>query len=74
MTVPTPSKVVCVGRNYPLHAAELGHTVPTRPLLFLKPPSSLIGNGVPIILPRESERVDHEAEIGVVIGRRCSDI
>ena len=70
MIVPQPSKVVCVGRNYPAHAAELGHTVPEHPLLFLKPPSSLIGNGEPIILPRESARVDHEAEIGVVVGRR----
>jgi 2-keto-4-pentenoate hydratase/2-oxohepta-3-ene-1,7-dioic acid hydratase in catechol pathway len=67
---PIPSKIVCVGRNYPAHAAELGHAVPERPLLFLKPPSSLIGNGEPIILPAESDRVDHEAEIGVVVGRR----
>ncbi len=65
-----PSKIVCVGRNYPAHAAELGHEVPERPLLFLKPPSSLIRNGEPIILPRESSRVDHEAEIGVVVNRR----
>lgn len=67
---PPPSKIVCVGRNYPAHAAELGHVVPTEPLLFLKPPSSLIGDGEPIILPRESSRIEHEAELGVVVSRR----
>jgi 2-keto-4-pentenoate hydratase/2-oxohepta-3-ene-1,7-dioic acid hydratase in catechol pathway len=67
----TPSKVVCVGRNYVEHAAELGNVVPDRPLLFLKPPSSVIGDGDPIVLPPQSGRVEHEGEIGVVIGRRC---
>lgn len=65
-----PSKIVCVGRNYADHARELGNEVPSAPLLFLKPPSAIIGNGERIILPPESERVEFEAEIGVVIGRR----
>jgi 2-keto-4-pentenoate hydratase/2-oxohepta-3-ene-1,7-dioic acid hydratase in catechol pathway len=66
-----PSKIVCVGRNYVKHAEELGNTVPERPLLFLKPPSSLIGDGEAIELPAESERVEHEGEIGVVMSARC---
>jgi 2-keto-4-pentenoate hydratase/2-oxohepta-3-ene-1,7-dioic acid hydratase in catechol pathway len=66
-----PSKIVCVGRNYAAHAAELGNAVPERPLLFLKPPSSLIRNGEAIVLPLESQQVEHEAEIGVVIGQRA---
>ena len=65
-----PSKIVCVGRNYADHARELGNEVPSAPLLFLKPPSAIIGNGERIILPPASERVEFEAEIGVVIGRR----
>jgi 2-keto-4-pentenoate hydratase/2-oxohepta-3-ene-1,7-dioic acid hydratase in catechol pathway len=65
------SKIVCVGRNYVKHAQELGNTVPERPLLFLKPPSSLIGDGDTIELPAESERVEHEGEIGVVVSARC---
>jgi 2-keto-4-pentenoate hydratase/2-oxohepta-3-ene-1,7-dioic acid hydratase in catechol pathway len=69
--VPRPSKIICVGRNYVAHARELGNEVPDRPLLFFKPPSSLIGDGEAIMLPPESERVEHEGEIGVVIGRRC---
>jgi len=68
--LPRPSKIVCVGRNYVDHAAELGHAVPKEPLLFLKPPSALIGNGDPIVLPPESTQVEYEGEIGVVIGRR----
>jgi 2-keto-4-pentenoate hydratase/2-oxohepta-3-ene-1,7-dioic acid hydratase in catechol pathway len=66
----TPSKILCVGRNYAAHARELGNDVPTEPLLFLKPPSALITNGDPILLPLSSTRVEHEAEIGVVIGKR----
>ena len=66
-----PSKVVCVGRNYADHAAELGNEVPPEPLLFLKPSTAVIGPGDPIALPPISERVDHEAELGVVIGRLC---
>lgn len=69
--LPRPSKIICVGRNYLAHARELGNEVPDRPLLFFKPPSSLIGDGEAIVLPPESERVEHEGEIGVVIGRRC---
>jgi len=64
-----PSKIVCVGRNYREHAKELGNEVPAEPLLFLKPPSSLIGDGDPIVLPAQSQRVEHEGEIGVVIDR-----
>lgn len=66
-----PSKIVCVGRNYLEHAKELGNVVPERPLLFLKPPSAIIRSGDAIVLPDESERVEHEGEIGVVIGARC---
>jgi len=69
-----PSKIVCIGRNYAAHAKELGNEVPKEPLLFLKPPSSLIGPGETVVLPPESERVEHEAELGVVIGRRVKRI
>ena len=65
-----PSKIVCVGRNYAAHARELGNEVPAQPLLFLKPPSSLIRDGAPIRLPAVSNRVEFEGEIGVVVGRR----
>ncbi|MBI4410139.1 MAG: fumarylacetoacetate hydrolase family protein [Gemmatimonadetes bacterium] len=68
--MPGPTKIVCVGRNYVAHARELGHDVPERPLLFLKPPSALCADGDAIVLPPESGRVDHEGEIAVVIGRR----
>jgi 2-keto-4-pentenoate hydratase/2-oxohepta-3-ene-1,7-dioic acid hydratase in catechol pathway len=70
MTSLRPSKIVCVGRNYAEHARELGNAVPERPLLFFKPPSALITNGEAIVLPAASSQVEHEAEIGVVIGRR----
>ncbi|MCM3871419.1 MAG: fumarylacetoacetate hydrolase family protein [Pyrinomonadaceae bacterium] len=70
----TPSKIVCVGRNYLEHAAELGNKMPDEPLLFLKAPSSVIGDGDTIELPRQSERVEHEGELGVVIGRRARHI
>lgn len=70
MSMPSPSKIVCVGRNYAEHARELGNAVPERPLLFFKPPSAIIGPGEPIVLPAASSQVEHEAEIGVVIGRR----
>ena len=63
-----PSKVVCVGRNYAAHAAELGHDVPSEPLLFLKPSTSVIGAHDPIRLPVQSKQVEHEAELAVVIG------
>jgi 2-keto-4-pentenoate hydratase/2-oxohepta-3-ene-1,7-dioic acid hydratase in catechol pathway len=71
-----PGKIVCVGRNYREHAKELGNAVPTSPLLFLKPPSAVIPGGVHIELPRLSQQVEYEAEIGVVIGtaiRRASE-
>jgi 2-keto-4-pentenoate hydratase/2-oxohepta-3-ene-1,7-dioic acid hydratase in catechol pathway len=63
-----PSKIVCVGRNYVEHAKELGNDVPTEPLLFLKPVSSLLAPGAPVVLPPESSKVEFEGEIGVVIG------
>lgn len=64
-----PSKIVCIGRNYVEHARELGNAVPdTEPLFFLKPPSSLIGDGDVIVLPPQSSQVEWEGEIGVVIG------
>src|ERR1017187_8801059 len=66
-----PSKIVCVGRNYPEHAKELGNEVPAEPLIFLKPPSSLIASGDAIVYPALSERVDYEGELGVIIGRRA---
>jgi 2-keto-4-pentenoate hydratase/2-oxohepta-3-ene-1,7-dioic acid hydratase in catechol pathway len=66
----TPSKIVCVGRNYVEHAKELGNEVPEVPLLFLKPPSSIISNGETIVLPPQSQQVEHEAELAVVIGKR----
>jgi 2-keto-4-pentenoate hydratase/2-oxohepta-3-ene-1,7-dioic acid hydratase in catechol pathway len=69
-----PSKIVCVGRNYQDHAAELGNAMPSEPLLFLKAPSAIIGDGDTISLPKASERVEHEGELAVVIGRRCSRI
>jgi 2-keto-4-pentenoate hydratase/2-oxohepta-3-ene-1,7-dioic acid hydratase in catechol pathway len=67
-----PSKIVCVGRNYLEHAAELGNQLPDEPLLFLKAPTSLIGPDEAISIPRQSQQVEHEGELGVVIGRRCS--
>ncbi|MDQ3991016.1 MAG: fumarylacetoacetate hydrolase family protein, partial [Actinomycetota bacterium] len=66
-----PSKVVCVGRNYVEHAGELGNEVPLEPLLFLKPSTAVSGPEDPIPLPPVSTRVDHEAELAVVIGRLC---
>lgn len=69
----TPGKIVCVGRNYRAHAAELGNEVPAFPLLFLKPPSALIAGGSPILLPSASNQVEFEGEIGVVLGRRLVD-
>jgi len=68
-----PGKIVCVGRNYADHAKELGNEVPQEPLLFLKPPSSVIFDGEPILLPDMSRQVEHEGEIGVVLGRRLRD-
>jgi len=65
-----PTKIVCVGRNYVEHAKELGNEAPKVPLIFLKPPSSIISNGETILLPPQSAQVEHEAELVVVIGKR----
>ncbi|MEO7041682.1 MAG: fumarylacetoacetate hydrolase family protein [Gemmatimonadaceae bacterium] len=69
-----PGKIVCVGRNYSAHAKELGNDVPKEPLLFLKPPSSVIRDGESIRLPAQSSQVEFEGEIGVVIGDRVSHV
>jgi 2-keto-4-pentenoate hydratase/2-oxohepta-3-ene-1,7-dioic acid hydratase in catechol pathway len=69
-----PSKVVCVGRNYREHAAELGNKMPDEPLLFLKAPSAVIGSDEQIELPSASQQVEHEGELGVVIGRTARKI
>ena len=69
-----PTKIVCVGRNYIDHAKELGNDVPKIPLIFMKPPSSIIANGEFIILPPQSRQVEHEAELVVVIGKRGKNI
>jgi 2-keto-4-pentenoate hydratase/2-oxohepta-3-ene-1,7-dioic acid hydratase in catechol pathway len=69
-----PSKIVAVGRNYIAHARELGHEVPTEPLIFLKPTSAIVGDEDDVVYPKASLRVDHEAELAVVIGRRCKDV
>lgn len=66
------SKIVCVGRNYVEHAKELGNEVPKEPLIFLKPPSSLIGDGQPIRLPGVSKQVEYEGEIGVIVGQKLT--
>lgn len=66
----TPTKVVCVGLNYKSHIAEMGDVRPTEPVIFMKPSTSVIGEGQPIPLPPGVGRVDHEAELGLVIGRR----
>lgn len=69
-----PTKIVCIGRNYAAHAAEMGNEVPKQPLMFLKPPSSLIGPEEAIVLTKYSERVEHEGELALVIARRCSQL
>ena len=69
-----PSKIVCVGRNYADHAAELGNAVPTEPLLFLKAPSALIRHGESIVIPPQSNQVEHEGELAIIIGRRCKNL
>lgn len=68
------SKVVCIGRNYVAHAEELGHEMPTEPLVFLKPNTSVIGPFDPIVYPHQSSNVHFEGELGVVIGRICRDV
>jgi 2-keto-4-pentenoate hydratase/2-oxohepta-3-ene-1,7-dioic acid hydratase in catechol pathway len=67
----TPSKIICVGRNYREHVREMGSEMPTEPVLFFKPPSSLLRPGAAVRLPAVSERVDFEGELALVIGRRA---
>lgn len=69
-----PSKIVCVGRNYADHAAELGNDVPKEPMLFLKAPSAVIFDGDKIVIPRQSVQVEHEGELGVVISKQCKNL
>jgi len=66
----SPSKIICIGRNYRAHAEELGHEVPTEPMLFMKPPTTLIPSGGTICRPWQSEQVEHEVELAIVIGQR----
>ncbi len=68
------SKVIAVGRNYAAHAAESGNEVPEEPVIFLKPNTSIVGPGAPIVIPRNASVVHHEAELAVVIGRPCKDV
>jgi 2-keto-4-pentenoate hydratase/2-oxohepta-3-ene-1,7-dioic acid hydratase in catechol pathway len=70
----TPTKIVCIGRNYAKHAEELGNEVPDRPLLFLKGPNTIAGHGDTVTLPAGKERIDHEAELCVVIGEQCRNV
>jgi 2-keto-4-pentenoate hydratase/2-oxohepta-3-ene-1,7-dioic acid hydratase in catechol pathway len=69
-----PTKIVCVGRNYARHADERGEDVPDRPLLFLKPPNAVASHGSTITLPEGKDRIEHEAELAVVIDRQCKDV
>jgi 2-keto-4-pentenoate hydratase/2-oxohepta-3-ene-1,7-dioic acid hydratase in catechol pathway len=69
-----PGKIVCVGRNYREHAKELGNEVPKEPLIFLKPPSSVVWTGEPIVLPTASAKVEHEGEIGVIVGKTLTRV
>ncbi|RLF60926.1 MAG: 2-hydroxyhepta-2,4-diene-1,7-dioate isomerase [Thermoplasmata archaeon] len=69
-----PSKIVCIGLNYIDHARELGMDIPDEPIIFLKPPSSVIAHNEAIIYPKQSRRIDYEAELAVVIGERCKDV
>ena len=70
----TPSKIICVGRNYRDHANELGNEVPAEPLLFFKPPSSLLGPGGVVRMPKASARVDYEGELAIVVAHRASQL
>lgn len=70
----SPSKIVCVGRNYADHAVELGNDVPVEPLLFLKAPSAIIRDGDAIVLPPQSVQVEHEGELAVVISKTCKNL
>jgi 2-keto-4-pentenoate hydratase/2-oxohepta-3-ene-1,7-dioic acid hydratase in catechol pathway len=74
MSLPRPSKIVCIGLNYARHAAEFGNPIPEEPLIFLKPPSALVGAGEPIVLPAGAGQVDYEGEIGVRIGKTARHV
>jgi len=74
MSLPRPSKIVCIGLNYARHAAEFGNPIPEEPLIFLKPPSALIGPGEAIVLPAGAGQIDYEGEIGVRIGQRARHV
>ncbi|MEO6760336.1 MAG: fumarylacetoacetate hydrolase family protein, partial [Saprospiraceae bacterium] len=69
-----PTKIVCVGRNYAEHAKELGNEVPTEPLIFLKPPSSLVADGDEVIYPKLSQNLHYEGELGLIIGKRARNV
>src|SRR5215467_10433354 len=69
-----PRKIVCIGRNYAAHAAELGNEVPKDPLIFLKPASAIVGPGEAVVLPQYSNKVEHEGELGLVVGRKASHL
>jgi 2-keto-4-pentenoate hydratase/2-oxohepta-3-ene-1,7-dioic acid hydratase in catechol pathway len=70
----SPSKIVCVGRNYAEHAKELGNEVPTEPLIFMKPPSSLVADGDAVVYPKLSSNLHFEGELGLIIGRRARNV
>ena len=70
----SPSKIVCVGRNYSDHAKELGNEVPTAPLLFLKAPSAVISSGDEIVIPTQSQQVEHEGELAIVLAKDCRNL
>jgi 2-keto-4-pentenoate hydratase/2-oxohepta-3-ene-1,7-dioic acid hydratase in catechol pathway len=72
--VVSPSKIVCVGRNYADHAKELGNEPPSEPIIFLKPPSAVLAPGGRIVRPRQSQRVDFEGELALVVGREAKDV
>ena len=69
-----PSKIVAVGRNYAEHAKELGNDVPSEPIIFLKPPTTVIAPGAKIVIPPQSQRVEFEGELAIVIGKRARNI
>ncbi len=72
--VPRPGKIICIGLNYRDHAAESGQAIPTYPVIFSKFANVVIGSGQPIVLPKISQEVDYEAELGVVIGKRAKSV
>jgi 2-keto-4-pentenoate hydratase/2-oxohepta-3-ene-1,7-dioic acid hydratase in catechol pathway len=74
LTPVVPSKIVCLGRNYVEHAAEFNNLPPKEPLIFLKPPSSLLAPEDPIVLPPNVQRIDHEGELAVIISKECSQL